>query len=198
MVYQVQQTVHHLIGVKYPWFCRIPPDWPVVIDLLSNYKPKLHYCKVLWKMPQYGLKCNTDGASQGNPGTSSYGFCIRNDRGNLIYAWAKQIVLASNMIAETIAIQEAMKYYVWKIPWQIVEKVEQIQQIMEQLHVQVLHTFREGNQLADFLANATLEVENQLEYNIFESLPVLGRKILNLDKAQILLLRIKTRKIQPI
>ncbi|XP_060182254.1 uncharacterized protein LOC132611915 [Lycium barbarum] len=220
MVYQVQQTVHHLIRVKYPWFCRIPPDWPAVIDLLSNYKPKLHYCKVIWKMPQHGLKCNIDEASQGNPRISSYGFCIRNDRGNLVYAQAKQIGLTSNMMAETIAIQEAMKYClgnniqnvtletdslvlknilqdVWKIPCQIVEKVEQIQQIMEQLQVQVLHKFREGNQLTGFLANAALEVENQLEFTSFESLPILGRKILNLDKAQIPSLSIKTRKIQP-
>ncbi|XP_060200400.1 uncharacterized protein LOC132628653 [Lycium barbarum] len=51
--------IHHIAE----WYTRIPPDWHAVIDLLSNYKPKLHYCKVLWKMPQHGLKCNTDGAS---------------------------------------------------------------------------------------------------------------------------------------
>ncbi|XP_060216562.1 uncharacterized protein LOC132644039 [Lycium barbarum] len=93
-----------------PAILLIPPDWPSVVDLLTNYKLKLHYRKVRWKTPQHVLKRNTDESSQGNPGLSSYGFCIRNDRGNLVYAQAKQIGIASNMMAETAAIQEAMKY----------------------------------------------------------------------------------------
>ncbi|XP_059314688.1 uncharacterized protein LOC132065353 [Lycium ferocissimum] len=66
----------------------LPPDWPAVIDFLSNYKLKLQFCKVKWKMPQHGLKCNTDRASQGNLGHSSYAFYIRDDRRDVVYAQA--------------------------------------------------------------------------------------------------------------
>ncbi|XP_059306289.1 uncharacterized protein LOC132057691 [Lycium ferocissimum] len=42
---------------------------------------------VKWLTPNNRkLKCNTDGASRGNPGRSSYAFCIRNHMGGLIYA----------------------------------------------------------------------------------------------------------------
>lgn len=41
--------------------------------------------KVIWEFPQQGwVKYNTDGASRGNPGISSYAFCIRNKQGDLL------------------------------------------------------------------------------------------------------------------
>ncbi|XP_060195025.1 uncharacterized protein LOC132625763 [Lycium barbarum] len=133
-------------------------------------------------MPQHGFKCNTN-VSQGNPGLSSYAFCIRDDRGDHIYAQAKNIGIAANMEAETVAVQEAIQYCLahslqhvqietdslalknilqdaWKIPWQLIERVEQMPHIMRQLNMQIMHTFREGNQLADFLANTATQVES--------------------------------------
>ncbi|KAK6796151.1 hypothetical protein RDI58_003852 [Solanum bulbocastanum] len=37
------------------------------------------------------IKCNTDGASKGNPGKSSYAYCLRDQECNLIYAQAEEI-----------------------------------------------------------------------------------------------------------
>lgn len=63
-----------------------------MIQVLSNYRPRLYHCLTHWKKPETGrIKINTDGASKGNPGLSSYGFCLRNDRGDLLYAEAGQI-----------------------------------------------------------------------------------------------------------
>lgn len=46
------------------------------------------------------MTCNTDGASKGNPGMSSYGYCIRDGNGDLTYAEANSIGETTNMDAE--------------------------------------------------------------------------------------------------
>ncbi|KAK6788048.1 hypothetical protein RDI58_016573 [Solanum bulbocastanum] len=61
--------------------------------------------------------------------------------------------------------------------------------------VKIQYIFREGNQLADFLANHAAEIDRKVEYQSFKELPSTGRKIINTDKQQIPTLRIRTRKI---
>ncbi|XP_060182300.1 uncharacterized protein LOC132611964 [Lycium barbarum] len=51
--------------------------------------------------------CNTDGASRGNPGRGAYGFGVRNERGDLVYA---QVGYTTNTEAEALAILEAIKW----------------------------------------------------------------------------------------
>lgn len=49
-------------------------------------------------MPNIGwVKCNTDGACIGNPGKSSYGFCIIHYQGYLLYAEATYIGIVTNI-----------------------------------------------------------------------------------------------------
>ncbi|KAK6803207.1 hypothetical protein RDI58_000991 [Solanum bulbocastanum] len=55
------------------------------------------------------MKCNTDGESRGNPGSSVYGFCLTNSRGDFIYAAAENIGITTNVEAELRAILEAIK-----------------------------------------------------------------------------------------
>lgn len=44
---------------------------------------------VNWGLPQEGvIKFNTDGASKQNPSIGSYGFYLRNHKGDLVYAQA--------------------------------------------------------------------------------------------------------------
>lgn len=52
-----------------PAFRRIDYSWDNLVDFLSDYRPKFFYHTVSWELPSVGyLKCNTDGASKGNPG----------------------------------------------------------------------------------------------------------------------------------
>ncbi|KAG5628246.1 hypothetical protein H5410_013464 [Solanum commersonii] len=75
MVQHIHTTIHHMFKGLYLW--------------LRIYKPKLHHYVVKWELPvQSGIKCNTDRASKGNPGPSSYGFYIRNHNDDLCYAQA--------------------------------------------------------------------------------------------------------------
>ncbi|KAH0696111.1 hypothetical protein KY285_012930 [Solanum tuberosum] len=79
MIHQCQMTIHQIIRVKFPWIKEVPYQWEGMAALLQTYKPTLHYHVVNWKSSELGwIKCNTDGVSKGNPGQSSYGFCIRN------------------------------------------------------------------------------------------------------------------------
>lgn len=55
--------------------------------------------------------CNTDGVNRGNPGRSTYGFCIRNREGNLLYADSKSMETCTNMEAEAQAIWRALSYF---------------------------------------------------------------------------------------
>ncbi|KAK6795234.1 hypothetical protein RDI58_008687 [Solanum bulbocastanum] len=58
------------------------------------------------------VKYNTDGASRGNPGVSSYAFCLRDDRGDIIYAEGATIESTTSTVAEAKAILEASKHYI--------------------------------------------------------------------------------------
>lgn len=65
----------------------------------------------MWEKPTQGrVKCNTDGVSRGNPGSSAYNLCLRDDRGVLVHAQAEAMSIKSNMQAEIIAILKAIIY----------------------------------------------------------------------------------------
>ncbi|XP_019256312.1 PREDICTED: uncharacterized protein LOC109234702 [Nicotiana attenuata] len=67
----------------------------------------------LKQLPFHGLyKCNTDGASKGNPGPSSLGFCVRNDKGDVVSARAVDLGVTTNVVAEAKAILQGLEYRV--------------------------------------------------------------------------------------
>lgn len=211
--------IKRYIQTIYPWLRGITENWPDIISALTRYRPKIHYCIIKWAFPSKGrLKCNTNGASKGNPGPSSYGFCIRNYRGDLIYAQAAQIGLATNMEAEAKAILEAARFcqiqnipnvlietdsqglrnilkHKWKIPWAIVEHIEEIIELMNNMSMTIQHIYREGNALTDYLANTALKHEELIQFHRFQDLPTTGKRMLNTDKSQLPAIRISTRRI---
>lgn len=142
---------------------------------------------------------------QGKPGRSSYGFCLRNEHGNLIYAEANFIGEAKNTMAEARAIELAPTYYgsngysrilletdslamcdiiqkTWKIPWEIADIVEEIYKLFGDTNIQTKHVYWEANQLAKSIANIEIEKEDKHVFTIFSQLPSMARRILNIDK----------------
>ncbi|XP_060202124.1 uncharacterized protein LOC132630571 [Lycium barbarum] len=126
--------------------------------------------------------------------------------------------IATNMEAEAEAIKQALKFCkdhniqqvqletdslvllnilqdTWIIPWELRNQVEEIKQDMRAIQVQINHIFREGNMLADFLANHALD-HAEIKVHDFILKPPEGRRILNMDKSQLPQLRIRTRRIQ--
>lgn len=109
LLHQTQESVHTFAKTKYPWI-DFPKEWDGIVTLLQSYKPRIHFLAVRWELPEQGwIKCNTDGASRGNPGESSYAFCIRNTKGDLVEAKAQCIRITTNMEAKTMAMVKALR-----------------------------------------------------------------------------------------
>lgn len=164
------------------------------------------------------LKCNIDGACLGNPGMGAIAFCIKNEKRDLIFAKARGVGETTNIKAEALAIMDALTYCQihnvegviietgsliltkmiknqWKVPWELVENVEDIRYKLGTVQEKVIHTFKEGNTVVDALANEVIEEHSKNEYNRFTDLSAKVRKLINMDKSQIPNLRSRTHKI---
>ncbi|XP_070034487.1 uncharacterized protein [Nicotiana tomentosiformis] len=174
----------------------------------------------LTRLPHEGwFKCNTDGASRGNPGPSSYGFCVQYQDGNLVFAKAKEIGEATNIVAEAKAIMEGLSFCVerqlyplimetdslvmskiindeWETPWCIRAEVRKIKKINSTYNVLFQHVLREGNTVANILANLVFSFASTITFHSFHELPIEIKTLINMDKSQIpnLSIRIAKRK----
>ncbi|GLJ49079.1 hypothetical protein SUGI_1035360 [Cryptomeria japonica] len=120
---------------------------------------------------------NFDGASKGNPGASGFGAVVRDEEGNLVAAVCGQAGFVSNNIVEITALEEGLKWTTsndikkvviegdskvilsriikhcftnWHLNAWIPRIYGHLQKFM---NYQIQHTLREGNQVADLLAN---------------------------------------------
>lgn len=110
MVEGCYKNIQLLIKVTYPQLKKVQCSGQVV---LTSYKDRpILQCKTdSWKMPDNEwIKVNTDGTSKENPGLNSYGFCIRNESGNLLYAEAGQLGVFTSIYAEVSTILRALRY----------------------------------------------------------------------------------------
>lgn len=105
MIHNVKRNVHYLIQLVNPRMRVRDYNWVNLVDLLSDYRPRLFYHLVSWESPSEGQqKCNTDRASKGNTCPSSYGFCIGNHNGDLCYAQAGTLGHMPNIEVGTMTI----------------------------------------------------------------------------------------------
>lgn len=103
----------------------------------------------------------------------------------------------SNIILETDSLSlKNMIMRDWKIPWSLTEKIEEIHEIIANIHIQVMHIFREANQLADCITNLVINQVEKQHYDSFHNLPRTARKILNMDKQHTPTIKIRTKRIK--
>ncbi|XP_059310637.1 uncharacterized protein LOC132061989 [Lycium ferocissimum] len=208
LIYQVMHTLISFMKVSKRNFKYAPYNWNSVVESLNRYSQPIKATTVVWRLPDKGwIKVNTDGASRGNPGRSSWGFCVRNERGDILRAQAQELVdsWSTNTQAEAMAILKALKYLddnqmdkfiiqrTWEVPWQIFTTMEEIWNLMEGKTVVVEHIFREGNKVADHLANLALDKGDFVATNFME-MDIQGRKLVNSDKMEILYIKIRKCK----
>lgn len=67
---------------------------------------------------------NTDGASKGNPGPSSYGYIIKNRGGAIVHQEGKLIGVTTNNVAEYTAVVKALEYIIKRFFRNAPHKVE--------------------------------------------------------------------------
>jgi len=67
---------------------------------------------------------NTDGASKGNPGPSSYGYIIKNRGGAIVHQEGELIGVTTNNVAEYTAVVKALEYIAKRFLKKAPNKVE--------------------------------------------------------------------------
>lgn len=111
MIWDINLTLRKFIKSRFTWSLEVSNNWTQMVDLLTNYRPVFSSRIVQWSPPPNGwLKCNTDGASRGNPGPSFAAFCLRDSNGNLVVATGVKLLDSTNLVAEAVAIREGLNY----------------------------------------------------------------------------------------
>lgn len=49
-----------------------------------------------------------------------------------------------------------------KPPWELIEKIEKIQELLHNQEIKILHIYRESNQLADTITNEAFKHDNKI------------------------------------
>lgn len=174
MIADIHRNFFLFAKYRYQWLKEIPNDWPGLIKFLEGYVPLVRHLVVTWSHPPRGsFKCNTDGSCSGNPRAGSMAFCVRNVLGDKLYGETRLLEKCTILEYEVEAIRLGVEYClqhrliplivetdslgaekvlngVWKVPWLIALYVRFVKEIIYNCQVRVVHTFREGNQLADF------------------------------------------------
>ncbi|XP_060195138.1 uncharacterized protein LOC132624361 [Lycium barbarum] len=92
LVYRIMHSIIMFMRVRRGNFKYAAYRWSTLVQSLQNYSPRTKVIHVKWEPPELGwVKCNTDGASRGNPGRGSWSFCIRDENANLLVAKAKEM-----------------------------------------------------------------------------------------------------------
>jgi ribonuclease HI len=151
---------------------------------VSIHHPKVPVLKeVYWQPPVVTwIKCNIDGASNGNPGLSSCGGIFRDHEANFIFAFAEPLGLSTSYVAELCGAMRAIEIahqkhwqHLWletdsklvveafknpnkPVAWQLSNRWKNTMFMFKQLNCVVTHIYREGNQAADSLANHGLSI----------------------------------------
>jgi ribonuclease HI len=140
---------------------------------------------VCWQPPLLNwFKCNIDGASNGNPGISSCGGIFRDHEANFILAFAEPLQITTSYVAELSGAMRAVEIafqknwrQLWiesdyvlvvsafnnptrQVAWQLRNRWKNVMFMISQMHCMVTHIYREGNQVADTLANHGLNLNS--------------------------------------
>lgn len=158
----------------------------IVNSFCDQLPTKIRQVKLIaWKFPGTGkLKLNTDGSSKGNPGPAGFGGVFREERGHWVIGFygrledcssleaelwglfkGLEMVKSQNMEALEIESDSATAINLIKgeSPFQSPHKtlIQECQALLAATGCSLSHVYREGNQVADKLANVGVEQEEK-------------------------------------
>jgi ribonuclease HI len=140
--------------------------------------------EVLWQPPiMHWLKCNIDGASNGNPGPSACGGIFRDSNADFIGAFAFNLGTTNSLSAELHGAMFAIEIAAHKgwnnlwletdsllvtlafksskvVPWSLRNRWANCMTKAATMNFFVTHVYREGNCCADILANIGLSLQS--------------------------------------
>ncbi|KAL6557628.1 hypothetical protein OROMI_017978 [Orobanche minor] len=175
------------------------------VGVIAAPKTFFKCCSVRWSRPQSGWwKLNTDGAARGNPGDAAAGGIIRDHMGKPLILFSEFLGVRTNNFAELYAIWRGLEFCidnhfdkVWvevdsKIAlsliehattthWQLQSIISKIRDFRGSIEIRFSHIFREGNAVADWLANLGCDRKDFFLQDVFSiSGKLLG--LIKLDK----------------
>jgi ribonuclease HI len=151
---------------------------------ISIHQPKETFLKeVCWQPPLIGwLKCNIDGVAAGCPGNASCGGVFRNHSADFILSFAEPLGLSTSYFAELCGAMRAIEiafqnnwHDIWietdsclvvsafqcpnrAAPWVLRNRWRNVVHMVKGMNCLVTHIYREGNQVADLMANHGLSL----------------------------------------
>ncbi|KAK2388551.1 hypothetical protein QL285_062226 [Trifolium repens] len=158
---------------------------------ITIHCPKLTMLKeVIWNPPLPAWhKCNIDGASTGNPGNAACGGVYRNHLSDFVYAFAEPLGNASSFYAELCGALRAVEvawdkgwFNLWlktdsslvvsafknpskPVDWSLRNRWRNIHLKLRNMNFLVTHIYREGNKVADLMANFGLSATDLIYWS---------------------------------
>jgi ribonuclease HI len=172
---------------------------------ITIHQPKATFLKeVYWHPPLINwLKCNIDGASSGNPSKAACGGIFRNHESDFVYGFAEPLGDTTAYIAEMSGAIRAIEiafHNQWTnlwiesdsssvvaafhnpnkpVAWCLSNRWKNALYMTTQMNFMVSHIYREGNQVADLLANHGLSILSIVYWN---NLPLFVRDCFDFNK----------------
>jgi ribonuclease HI len=135
------------------------------------------------------FKCNIDGASCGNPDNAACGGIFRNHEADFVYSFAEPLGITNSYIAEMCGVMRAIEIAyqnqlsnLWlesdsttvvaafnnpdkPVAWCLRNRWKNVVFMTSYMNFMVSHIYREGNQVADLLANHGLSFSSIVYWN---------------------------------
>ncbi|GAU10853.1 hypothetical protein TSUD_425370, partial [Trifolium subterraneum] len=146
--------------------------------------------EIIWQPPLLNwIKCNIDGASSGNLGNASCGGVFRDHNADFVYAFADPLGFASSYFAELCGAMRAIEIAyeknwlnIWletdsslvvaafknptkPVAWPLRNRWRNVLFMMNSMNCFVTHIYREGNKVADLIANHGLTLSSFISWN---------------------------------
>ncbi|PHT59573.1 hypothetical protein CQW23_01936 [Capsicum baccatum] len=99
----VFKDIYFLLAASFPYISW-PTSWNDLVSLVESCKHEVKVTSITWHKPVAdSYKLNTDGSALQNPGSSGGGGILRDNQGNLIYAFSTPFGIGTNNQAEVKA-----------------------------------------------------------------------------------------------
>jgi ribonuclease HI len=157
---------------------------------ITIHNPKVPVLKeVIWLPPSLNwTKCNIDGASNGNPDIASCGGVFRDNSADFLFAFAEPLGIATSYFAELSAALRAIEiafennwFNLWletdsilvvsafknqnkPVAWPLRNRWKNTLVLLGQMNCMVTHVYREGNKVADLIANFGLTAPSYISW----------------------------------
>jgi ribonuclease HI len=159
---------------------------------ISIHQPRIPVSKeIIWQPPLLNwIKCNTDGVSNGNPGIASCGGIFRDHNANFVYAFAEPLGRETAFFAELCGALKAIELAFEKnwvnlwletdstlvvaafknpnnpVAWPLRNRWKNAMFMLSQMNCIITHTYREGNKVADLIANFGLSLSDSTSWTV--------------------------------